>query len=87
MFSSCGVNHGSSRPHGPCLSMVQLLKPEFGHNTGFDDLPQMEMDSSGSMFGSRFRLLSDWNEVFIQLCVMDAEVGAFGGQSPQGSPQ
>lgn len=62
---------------------MQSLKPEFVHNSGFDDLPQIEMDSSGAMFGSRFRLLSDWNEVFIQLCVMDAEVRTFGGQSPR----
>lgn len=76
-----------SRSHGPCLSSVQSLKPEFGPNSGFDDLSQIEMDSRSAMFGSRFRLFSDWNEVFIQVCVTDAEVRAFGGQSPQGSLQ
>lgn len=81
-LSNCGVSHGPIRSHGPCLSMVQSLKPEFDHKPGFGDLPQTEMDSSGTMFGSRFRLLSDWNEVFTQLCVMDAEVRVFGGQSP-----
>ena len=86
-LSNCDINHGPSRSHKPCLSMLQPLKTEYGHNSGFGDLPQIEMDSSGTMFGSRFRLLSDWNEVFIQLCVMDAEVRVFGGQSPQGSPQ
>jgi len=68
-LSYCGVNHGPSRSHGSWLGVVQSLKTEFSQNSGFDDLPQTEMDSSGAKFGARFRHLSDWNEVFnSELC-------------------
>lgn len=84
-LSNCGVNHGPGRSHGPCISMVQSLETEFNHKCGFDDFPQREGQCfalSDAMFGSRFRLLLDWDGVFIQLCMMDAQARTFGGQPP-----